>query len=238
MSEEDIQLRKIRGQRVRMIREKFLGLSRGAIQRKYRLSISTLQSWEDPLSKNAGLVENGAKKLLKIFKAEGLDVNLEWLMYGIGDAPLNNIVFPALKMSTNKFSKTSKKEETKIVDNSIIIQELKLFNQLNKDPVHAVVQDDALSPWLAPGDYVAGTWYFEQEIEQALGIPAIVQTVSGETLIRVVKLHTDEHASSYSLVCTNPKTTVAEPEMKKVKLFGVAPILWIRKPKVEGDFLF
>lgn len=208
--------------RLRRIREN-LRLSRNELCQKYKhfgITTSTLQSWEDVRWK--GLTEKGAQKLVKAFKEEGLDVTVEWLMFGIGENPLENDEFIA-----PHFLNTNNKPS----EDSIIAQELSLFHKLNPDSVDTIITDDAMAPWLKSGDHVAGKRYFENNMEIAIGSLCILQTASGTILVRM--LHSGSDIGLYTLSCLNPNTAVKEPIIKDVKLFSAAPIIWIRKVLVK-----
>lgn len=224
-SGKELQKQLERCKRAKMIRN-VLGLSRGKIQRKYGIAISTLQYWED--ARIGGIVETSADKLVKVFNEEGLNVTAEWILYGIGESPLRDYekqleqqYLPALAVTPPTISPLPRSEEL------TLLQELKLFYQLNLGAVHTVVGDDGLSPWLMPGDYVAGKLYFEDEIARVINLPAIVQTVTGNIMVRVVQR--GQKPQHFQLTCTNPHTAVAEPCIPNIKLISAAPISWIRK---------
>lgn len=217
-TEKDKKIGLERGQRVRGLREA-LRYSRQKFCDTYQINPSTLHSWE--AVRWNGLSERGARQLVEAFRREEIDVSIEWLMYGIGENPLNSAIQARLAKSLAPVTR----EEN-------IAQELKLFHQLNPDAVDAVVSDDGLAPCLIKGDRVAGQRYFDNKIEQAIGYNCIVQTLSGQVLVRQLKAGSD--IELYSLMCTNPVTTVTEPYIEDVKLFSAAPILWIRKQTRSG----
>lgn len=208
-----------RAERVRQLR-KSLHLSRKTLSDKYKkygITASALQSWEDV--RWNGLTEKGAQRLVQAFQDEGAQVTVEWLMFGIGDDP-RGIIFPSALLPTPSLSEQEN-----------IAQELRLFHQLNSDAVDTVVSDDGCAPWLAIGDYVAGKRYFGHDIDKAIGHPSIVQTLSGNVLVRMVNRgNMKEH---YTLSCSNPATTAKQAIIENTKLFSAAPILWIRKPEIN-----
>lgn len=215
-------LRKERGLRARKIREELLRLSRPEIQKRYGIPTQTQQGWED--AKYGGISERAAQRLLEIYKAEGLTIALEYLMYGEGDSPFKD----------NYWMPHITRANIELTDKEIIAQELKLFHKLNKQAVHFIINDDALAPWYVPGDYVAGCWHFDNEIEKTMHCPSIINTDSGETLVRIV--HSGSDVGLYDLVCSNPNTSVTKPMMKNVRIISSAPIIWIRKPKTILSF--
>jgi hypothetical protein len=98
---------------------------------------------------------------------------------------------------------------------------------------HHIIQDDALAPWLVPGDYVAGSWLFELP-ETMVNYPVIVNMGSDETTARL--LNVDAENRTYCLTCSNAQSAIPELRLKQRGLFAVAPIMWIRKVKMNSGF--
>ena len=171
-----------------------------------------------------GISERAAQKLLELYQAEGLTISLKYLMYGEGESPFDD----------NQWSLPVLRANLELTAKEIISQELKLFHKLNKQAVHFIINDDALAPWYMPGDYVAGCWHFDNEIEKTIYCPSIVNMDSGETVVRIVRSGSD--VGLYDLVSSNPNTSVAKPIIKDIKIVSSAPIIWIRKPKAIPSF--
>ena len=74
---------KERGRRLKLLRS-MTGLPRKALEQKYHISASTIQSWED--AKAGGLTEKGAKRVIQVFHKEGIQCSLNWLLHGLGHA--------------------------------------------------------------------------------------------------------------------------------------------------------
>ena len=204
-----------RSKRVRYIREEILRLSRTKFSQRTGISQNSLQNWEQGRNENTGVPEQSAKRLLEAFKKEGVDCTLEWLLYGVGEAP--NSPFSHLNPLT---------PPVKLREEDIIKEELALFKTLNGTTLDAVVSDDAMSPCFWPGDIVAGKSFQGDDIKKALGLPCIVQTETGGTFIRL--LAEGEKAGLYNLICSNPQA-MARTSTTNVSLVNVAPISWIRK---------
>ena len=200
-----------RANRVRTLRG-VLRLSRGYFE-KYDIPSQTLQGWEDPRWGN--LTEKGAKKLAHAFQQEGLQVTVDWLMYGAGLDPL-----------ATRIAESGAVYHVPLTEQAIVAHELSTFQQHHPNAIDMIVQDEAMLPCLAPGDHVAGKRFFDQDMEQAYGFPCIVQTQTGMMLVR--KVGKGSAPDMYTLTGTNPKISVE----RDVKLFSVAPIMWIRKPDV------
>lgn len=199
-----------RSTRIKRLR-KMLRYSRAKFAEKHEISYSSLQNWED--IRWYGLTESGAAELARAFQAEGLAVTIEWLMFGLGEDPLESseiLPFP---------------ERTKLSEQGLVTKELRLFHEHHADAVDTIITDNGLAPWLAIGDYVAGIRYFDNEMEKAINHPSIVQTSDGQMFIRIVKPGKD--LGYYTLVCDSL------PAFQDVQLLSAAPILWIRKLEIK-----
>ncbi len=204
-----------RAERLRYLR-KLLGLSREKFAKRNGISPGSLQNWEDV--RYGGLTENGAQQLLQAFQAEGVSCSLEWLLFGYGESPrVRNL----LEQFVPAFIQKS--------DEEMLAEELQLFLNLHQNSADARVIDDGLAPYLQIGDHVAGEKLFNANIDKAIGLPCIVQPQVGSILLRVVQQGTQP--GYYDLVCVNP--TSQQPTLIDIKLFSAAPIIWIRKPRIE-----
>lgn len=222
ITEKERETRKERGLRARRIREELLRLSRPDIQRKYGIPTQTQQGWED--AKYGGINESAAQKLIELYQAEGLNISVEYLMYGDGNNPFEQGYW------TNCFSSKS----VQLSEEEIVAQELKFFYKINKNAAHFIIKDDGMAPWLMPGDYVAGKWHFNNEIEETIGYPCIIQTYAGDTLVRIVR--SGSNLNLYDLICSNTNTSTLPQTLKDIKILSAAPIIWIRKIKILSTF--
>ncbi len=217
-----------RGSRARYIRDKILGLSRNKFSKRHKdleLTVSTLQNWED--ARYGGLTEKGARKLIEAYAREGIQCSLQWLLFGIGDAPPEVRDFNLIveNKATAQFPQSN---ASLVADEESIVKELRYFRELHIEAIDAIVNDDGLSPYFEPGDCVAGIRLTGQAINKAIGLNCIIQTHLGQILIR--KLEAGTQPNLYTLTCTNHEAQVPEPQLFDVKLFSVAPIIWLRKP--------
>lgn len=222
-----------RGIRARYIREKVLGLSRNKFSKRHKdleLTVSTLQNWED--ARYGGLTEKGARKLIEAFAKEGINCSLQWLLFGIGDAPPEirdfNLVVANIvgSKATADFPPSNL---PRVTDEESIAKELRYFRELHVDAIDAIVNDDGLCPYVEPGDCVAGIRLTGQDIHRAIGFNCIIQTYTGQILVR--KLEAGSEPGLFTLICTNLDTQVSDAKLLNVKLFSVAPIIWLRKPQ-------
>lgn len=224
VSEKEMAVRKDRADRVLRLR-KVLRLTRDYFQKTHSISPAAMQSWED--NKYGGMPESGAYTLSAAYQAEGIPVTVEWLMYGIGNDPLEGLV-----VAGYSHKKTNNEVEEFPQPSSSIAQELKVFYENNKNAVHLAVDDEGLSPWIMPGDYVAGQWLFDGNIKAALDLPCIVEIESGKKVVRIIRA--GSHDNTYDIVCTNEK--ISSNVLKDSKLLAVAPITRIWKIKLTGKF--
>jgi hypothetical protein len=167
-----------------------------------------MQNWED--ARYDGLSKVSANKLINAFRKSGLEVGLDWLLYGEGESPLG---------ASNHSTPTPLTSST---EEALIAQELLLFHQHNIETTDMIIADSSMAPAFLPGDWVAGKRYFEKNIEKALHHPAIIQTLDGQTLLRIIEKSSQE--GFYDLL-----TMTAETTLKNAKLFSAAPILWMRR---------
>ena len=119
-----------RANRIKHVRE-ILQLSRTQLAEKYKkygLTYSSLKNWED--IKWHGLTESGATILAKAFQEHGVQVTVEWLLFGIGEDPAPNLLTQKIKRS----------------EVAIIAEEIQFFHQNNSDAVDTIINDDALEP--------------------------------------------------------------------------------------------
>lgn len=203
-----------RSKRVRYVREEALRFTKEQFSKVSGIPLSTLQNWEN--IRNNGLTERGVNRLVQALRAEGIDCAPEWLLYGIGEKPVSPFI--QQKASANNVVKS--------VGEDVITQELQLFHQLNPDAVDIVVNDDAMLPYLWPGDHVAGKKYRAEEIKMVIGLPCIVQTTDGLNFVRLLEIGVKPDA--YNLVCANPHTRL-KGVMENIQVSSVAPIEWIRR---------
>jgi hypothetical protein len=214
-------LKKERCERALLIRH-YLHKPRSYFEKKYQIKQSSLQNWEMASLHSSGMTDYGARTLSRVYQNEGLPVTVEWLMYGIGESP---IPIPSHHLP-NRFDQKNNPND--------IAAELKTFHQIHPHAVHHIIQDDAFSPWLMPGDYVAGSWLFESAIQKVLNYPVIANVESGEITARLLKINTKNQ--TYCLTCSNAQSKIPELHLTQNQLLAVAPIMWIRKIKMNSDF--
>lgn len=212
---------KARGRRLKSLR-KMADLSRKYLTTKYRISSSTLQSWEE--GKAGGLTVKGAQKILLALRQEGVYCTAEWLLQGTGQSPhVSDKVYLGKDLSLETTPSSPN-------DHDVIIKELNTFRQLNRDVLDMVIIDDGMSPFYQKGDRVAGKRYFGDAAKEAvIDRDCIVETKSGEILCRRVRK--GQKDDLFHLQCIYPETTVPTPFLYDVPILSAAPVIWHRKEK-------
>lgn len=200
-----------RGVRLKALR-KALRFSRPALHEKYGIKPSTLKNWED--GRFGGLRESCAWEMIEIFRNEGIICSIEWLLLGLGAPPL-----PGL-MREDRASTS--------VEIRFIHDELQLFRKNHLQTVDVIIPDDTMEPCYKAGEHVAGIRYFVSMVtpnteKKILEWPCIVQTTSGEILVRLVE---KSNLPGYYRLYTYIDEKMKAPELE---LFSIAPILWSRR---------
>lgn len=206
-----------RGKRLKTARL-MAGLTRKNLEKKYHLSASTVQSWES--AKAGGLTARGANRVIPILHQEGVFCSSKWLLYGIGNAPQPaNIHIKIQEIDFNT--------PPELPEDDIIVQELVTFRELNGNVLDFIVNDDGMEPYFSLGDYVCGKRRTGEDIESIVGMDCIIETINNGTFLRRLKMGT--RSGLYTLICTNPNTTVYVPTLYDQNLISAAPVIWQRK---------
>lgn len=200
-----------RGRRVKILRV-LANLDRKSVEEKYNINFNTLKGWE--LARHGGLTEKGAKKILAMCHAEGVNCDLQWLLHGIGAGPTlyNKITYAASDTDPEKK----------------ILNEILFFRQQHENAIDYLVNDDSMTPFYLPNDYVCGIKREGKEIEKVIGLPCIVELAAGGILLRkVMQSCTPNH---YQLQCINSQF---EPFIQETELISASPVIWHRRKDVE-----
>lgn len=207
-----------RGKRLKTARL-MAGLTRQNLEKKYHISASTIQSWE--AAKAGGLTDRGVNRVIPILRQEGIFCSADWLLYGVGNPP-QPVNLQSKTFQTGKFNPSPQLPEDKV-----IIQELLAFRELNTNVVDFIVSDDGMEPHFSRGDYVGGKRRMGEDIENVVGMDCIVETVNQGIFLRRLKPGTS--SGIYTLICTNPNTTVSTPTLYDQTLLSAAPVVWHRR---------
>lgn len=209
-----------RGKRLKSLRM-MAGLSRKALEDKYDVSASTMQSWED--AKAGGLTEKGARRAIEVFRQEGIRCTVDWLLYGIGLPP---------QLSDKLFQQQIQLQEAlenraEITEERAIVNELLAFRQHNPDAVEYIIPDDGMLPFYQKGDYVAGKRRYNSTISSVIGRDCIIETKENEVLLR--RLKAGSQPGVYTLICLNSDTNVSEYALHDREILSAAPVIWLRR---------
>lgn len=212
-----------RGKRLKSLRT-LAGLSRKALEQKYEISASTIQSWED--GKAGGLTEKGAWRVVSALRKEHVQSSVEWLLYGAGIGPkLVTGETGIINEATPDYQSTMPKGVS--ADDNAIMQELLAFRKYNAAAVDMIIIDDAMAPIYQAGDYVGGKKRMKESINALIGLDCIIETAQGEILLRRLKNGTkSEH---YTLANINPDSVLPQPMLYDVKIISAAPVIWHRR---------
>lgn len=229
-------LAKERAQRARLVRN-MTGMTRVTCSRRYGISSSNFQNWEGP--RYGGLTEKAARKLVSIYAKEGVEVTVEWLMYGSGIPPTIIMSKPRYKQLEVKgheevyvVAPTSEREqmpqEKRSIELAKIAQELELFKQnYDHEVLVTVVTDKAMDPLYKIGDYVAGKRH--SNISAFFQSECVVELADKKLLVRI--LQPGNEKGRYNLV--NSNTEIRPIIMRDVQILSVAPVMWIRRMEKE-----
>lgn len=207
-----------RGRRLKAARM-MSGLTRNGLEEKYGISASTIQSWE--AAKAGGLTERGVKRVIPVLRQEGIFCTPDWLLYGVGTPPQPTNLHFTQTAGTPAVSTHALPED------KAIIQELLTFRNLNPGFIDLVIADDGMAPQYDVHDYVGGKRRTGEDIARLIGIDCIVDTANNEILLR--RLKAGSRPGVYTLICTNPDSSLKNPTIYDVELHSAAPVIWHRR---------
>ncbi len=201
-----------RGQRIRELRRQGK-LSRRAFAERHGLSENTLKAWEQGLQ--GGLSEKGAKTLVYIFRKEGIQCSVEWLMNGKG-------------LPIDYATKTDKQVYNNFIAGQEHLQdELAYYKQRYPSATYLAIDDDGMLPFFAIGDIVAGIMIPRKDFVLAINQVCIIETEHETKLVRRVMPGSKTHC--FHLFCTNLETSVETPIIYNIGIHSIAPVNWHRK---------
>lgn len=183
------------------------GLSRCELSEKHSISAHTVQSWEYG---KTNPTKRSAKNFCSALMAEGVLCTEEWLLYGQGEGPQ--------MLTSQRYSPQA--------NNWAVLMEIEAFKNLNPQGMVVLVRDDALEPYYLQGSYVGGIDRGASHIERAINQICIVETSSGDTLVR--KVLRGQTPNKFTLACVNPLTSEISV-VQDVVLTKIAEVVWYRK---------
>lgn len=204
-TEENAMPQQARAERLRRLRN-MANLSREELCNTDTLNVATYKGWE--IGRFGGLSSSGAKEVIKRIAKEGVICSLDWLLHGRGCSPF--IIANTSSVCNNE-------------DIPSVLQEITVFQNNFKDGIFLEVLDDGMLPQYKPRDYVAGIKKYDAEINSLIGDICIVQSIDNEIVVR--QLLKGIEKNTYTMVCLNPKTTVAFPVLVNVEIKAAASII-------------
>lgn len=206
-----------RAERLRRVRN-MANLSREEMCDNEGLNINTFKGWE--IARYGGLPVDGAEKIIVRVAKEGVICTADWLLHGTGIGPYvvpeyQRLPHNAQQDLTHGLNSEDEKQR--------IYKEIALFKELFSCGISHEIEDDGLAPLYKSGDFVAGISMYQENINNLFGKICIVQTETGLVLTRY--LQKGETPGSYTLLCSNMKTSVQKPTLYDVKLISAATVI-------------
>jgi hypothetical protein len=221
---DEISSPRAKGKRLKRLRN-LANLTRRDLE-QYNINLNTLKGWE--VGRHGGLTNKGAVQIIKALRDRGVDCQIDWLLYGLGRGPRIFERLDGVAEGEGSYSVEEPFQSLETgVENKKILQELIYFRQKHQHILDFIIEDDGMSPFYVPGEYVAGIRRTGKQIVSAVNKDCIVQTDNGLMVVR--RLKSTQQPDLYHLICLNPHTTVAEPIICNAKVVSVAPIIWIRR---------
>lgn len=220
-----------RAKRLHSLR-KMVDLSRAAFAKKIGVPASNFQNWEGP--RYGGLTEKGAEILIAACWKEGLEVSIEWLMYGVGFPPvfLYTNDPKAVKNGSKSYGADNKGDCTihgarhYSIELAKASRELEVFRKhYGHEVLDFVIFDKSIEPRYKIGDWLAGKRFLDPN--PFVGCECIVETAEKQKLLRVLRSGSRYGTFNLeSLSATQESTTVLE---RDVEVLSIAPIMWLRR---------
>lgn len=212
--------------RLDFLLNRVLGMNPAELARQFNfLNESTIRGWINCV--HGGLTQKGAVKIITVAKTLGINITLEWLLYGIEPGPTaEDILTVFKKQSEHPESFTNEiavQPLSKI--NQTIIKELEYFSQLHPKSLSYKVTDDAMLHYLA-GDVIAGI-VRTKDFSTFLRKDCIIKTTDKRIFFR--NLHEQNKNGSFNLRCTNPNTAAKPYEVSNIEIVKIAEVIWHRR---------
>ena len=192
------------------------GLSRDQLTHRYGVAKSTLQNWESGRNR---LTERGAVALLRAYRAEEIEISMDWLLYGIGTGPRQRPkgadALAALKLPDSLLPMRKQ-----------IIAELSALRKLYPDLVDCPITNAAMQPQYPNGCYVAGIKRYQAEIDHLIGQDCLVYALETGLILRRVMPGDSSghfHLAPLNLLPEFPIITNCQPAF-------AAPVIWVQAP--------
>jgi transcriptional regulator with XRE-family HTH domain len=158
-----------KNERLKLLRN-MAGFTMKELAKKTGFGASTINHWE---SNKDTLSERGAKRLLEVFRENGIECSAAWLLHGAGDPP--------------QFLTVSLSKETRVINvnlENIIRQAIDYFHYAIENSITTSLNTDALYPVFRKGFKVGGQKIFNS-FEKYTKLPAIISTQNEEIKVGI-----------------------------------------------------
>jgi len=199
------------------------GLStRKDFEKKHNISANTLQGWEQ--CKNP-LTQKGATRIVNALKKEGLICTVDWLLSGMGLPPRT---FESLHAGVNELIHENESlSELNMREEEAIYKETQFFKNAHPNSIILTIADNAMEPYFSIGDTVGGVQIPNNGINKYLNSCCIVELENNLILPRVI--HVGTQKNTYTISCSNHKTTASPLNLFNAKIISLAPVVWHRR---------
>ena len=152
---------KKRASRLKSLRE-MTGLSRNDFHKRYGIPRGTLQNWES--ARFGGLTMKGAKNIIRAFTAEGINCDIDWLLYGTGSSPKFTESTQGHRNQELKKHHASRLDEVLAILDNGTMSAYKVASQMTWDiDCERWDQFPVAQKWFATGEALAHLRYLEEE---------------------------------------------------------------------------
>jgi transcriptional regulator with XRE-family HTH domain len=206
-----------RGARLRKAR-KITILSSEQMAEALGYSRQTVSYWENGV--NGGLTQKGAVKVVNLLKNYGVQCDIAWLLYGIGDISLIKAPDPTFKIS---------EQQSAYITDSDASQEIDLFTKTRENSVVIQLKHPFMQPFFDQGDWVGGC--FMPMHAKLIGLNCIVK-IEDDYEVRFLKEGSIQ--GKYNLILTNYSSDPHYPfELTNLKLVEIAPVIRVWKKQLS-----
>ena len=209
------------GERIRTARA-LASLTRPDLEKIHKIKATTIAKWEQGTAMPSF---KSIHQLVHALKAHSVFCTVEWLLYGRGqetyilDHPAPAFMHESLGQSFNQAG-------SEFDADVLLMQEIHNFKRLYTNGVVCLINDDAMSPQFAMGDYVGGIKLPEEQIEKAINKTCIIELADGRKKLRQVIA--GRRQGFYNLCGTNMRAQMQPTIIMDVELKWVAPVIWHR----------
>lgn len=199
---------KARAYRLSILR-KMAGLRLIELSQKYDIGYTTVRQWEKGQSP---LSTRGAKLIVEAMRQEGIECTPSWLLLGSGNPP----------------TYINQQTVTPLPGAPIVEQEIALFRNSHLNALILEIHDDAMHPFLSPGDRVGGVCLEKSEFDLMDGQYCIVESEADGCICRWTQKI--PNTDLFNFQCLNLSTKLKNPvALKTNKIIKAAPMIRLWK---------